>query len=108
MGYSFSGRHRTTDDESIFYTECMYAYEPVFKQCFGKEISKFSGRVTIQKIKEFEIGLEKFKSNKNNLNSLIEEFPQNLSNITHDKLCEDLSELLRLMKNKKVCYLHIG
>ena len=63
MGYGFIGYHRATDDGSLFYTECIYAYEPVFKQCFGKEISKFSGRVTKKKIDEFKIGLEKFTDN---------------------------------------------
>ena len=107
MGYGFIGKHRATDDECIFYTECMYAYEPVFKQCFGKEITEFSGRVTKKKIEEFKIGLENFKSNQNN-NRDYEQFPGDLSNTTYDKLCEELSELLRLMENKEVCYLHIG
>lgn len=107
MGYGFIGYHRAIDDKSLFYTECMYAYEPVFKQCFGKEISKFSGRVTKKKIEEFKIGLEKFKSNQNN-NRDYEQFPGYLSNITYEKLCEELSELLRLMENKEVCYLRIG
>lgn len=107
MGYGFIGYHRATDDKSLFYTECMYAYEPVFKQCFGKEISKFSGRVSKKKIEEFKIGLERFKSNQNN-NRDYEQFPGDLSNTTYDKLCEELSELLRLMESKEVCYLHIG
>ncbi len=107
MGYGFIGQHRKTDDESIFYEECMYAYEPVFKECFGKEISDFSGRVTKKKIKEFEIGLEKFKSRKDN-NRDYKQIPGYLSNITYDKLCNRLSELLELMKSKEVCYLIIG
>lgn len=107
MGYGFSGYHRATDDESIFYEECMYAYEPVFRECFGKEISEFSGRVTKKKIEEFEIGLEKFKSNKNN-NMDNKQIRGYISNITYDKLCDKLCELLELMKNKKVCYLIIS
>lgn len=107
MGYSFIGYHRATDDESLFYAECMYAYQPVFKQCFGKEISKFSGRVTKKKIEEFKIGLENFKLNKNN-NQDYRQFPGDLSNITYNKLCDRLSELLELMESKQVCYLSIG
>lgn len=107
MGYGFIGYHRKTDDESIFYEECMYAYQPVFRECFGKEITEFSGRVTKKKIEEFEIGLKKFKSNKNN-NRDNKQFAGYLSNITYDKLCDKLSELLELMKDKKVCYLSIG
>ena len=107
MGYSFIGKHGKTDDECIFYTECMYAYEPVFKQCFGKEISKFSGKVTEKKIEEFKVGLEKFKSNQDN-NRDYKQFSGNLSNITYEKLCEELSELLRLMEIKEICYLNIG
>ena len=49
MGYGFIGKHRKTDEESIFYEECMYAYQPVFKECFGREIAEFSGRVTKNK-----------------------------------------------------------
>lgn len=107
MGYGFIGYHRKTDDESIFYEECMYAYQSVFRECFGKEITEFSGRVTKKKIEEFEVGLEKFKSNKNN-NRDNKQFAGYLSNITYDKLCDKLSELLELMKDKKVCYLSIG
>lgn len=107
MGYSFSGRYRATDDECIFYTECMYAYEPVFKQCFGKDISKFSGRVTKKSIEEFKIGLDKFKSNQNH-NRDFSQFVGDISNITYEKLCKDLTELLKLMENKEICYLHIG
>lgn len=107
MGYGFIGSYRK-DDETIFYEECMYAYQPVFRECFGKEIAEFSGRVTKKKIEEFEVGLEKFKSNKNNNNRDNKQFVGYLSNITYDKLCDKLSELLELMKDKKVCYLRIG
>lgn len=107
MGYGFIGRHKKTDEECIFYEECMYAYQPVFRECFGKEITDFSGRVTKKKIEEFEIGLKKFKSNKNN-NRDNEQFIGYISNITYEKLCNRLSELLELMKDKKVCYLNIG
>ena len=106
MGYGFIGRYRK-DSETIFYEECMYAYQPVFRECFGKEITEFSGRVTKGKIKEFEIGLEKFKSNKNN-NKDDRQFTGYLSNITYDKLCDRLTELLELMKDKQVGYLNIG
>jgi hypothetical protein len=107
MGYGFVGKHRKTDEKSIFYEECMYAYQPVFRECFGKEITEFSGRVTKRKIEEFRVGLEKFKSNKNN-NRDHRQAPGYLSNITYDKLCDRLSELLELMENKEVCYLRIG
>lgn len=107
MGYGFIGKHRKTDEESIFYEECMYAYQPVFIECFGREITEFSGRVTKKKIKEFRIGLEKFKSNPNNNRDYRQSIGY-LSNITYDKLCDRLSELLELMKNKQVGYLIIG
>ena len=107
MGYGFIGMHRKKDNKSIFYEECMYAYQPVFRECFGKEITEFSGRVTKEKIKEFESGLEKFKSNKDN-NRDDRQFIGYISNITYDKLCDRLSELLELMKNKQVCYLDIA
>lgn len=112
MGYSFIGTHRKTDDKNVFYEECMYVYEPVFKKCFGKDISEFSGRVTKKKIEEFKTGLEKFKSNIcNNLDNEQLNLGSNvvyISNITYDKLCDRLTELLRLMETKKVCYLNIG
>ena len=106
MGYDIIGYHRKTDEESIFHEMCMYAYEPVFKRCFGKDISAFNGRVTKQKIEEFKIGLSVFKSDKDN-NRDHEQFPGYVSNISYDKLCIRLSELLELMENKQVCYLSI-
>lgn len=107
MGYGFIGRHKKTDEECVFYVECMYAYQPVFRECFGKEITEFSGRVTKKKFEEFKIGLEKFKSNKG-YNRDYRQSIGYLSNITYDKLCDRLSELLELMESKRVCYLHIG
>lgn len=107
MGYGFIGKHRKTDEESIFYEECMYAYQPVFRECFGKEISEFSGRVTKKKIEEFKIGLDKFKADESN-NRDYRQSVGYLSNITYKKLCDRLSELLELMENKQVCYLSIG
>lgn len=107
MGYGFIGKHRKTDEESIFYEECMYAYQPVFKECFGREIAEFSGRVTKNKIEEFKFGLDKFKSNKD-YNRDDRQSIGYLSNITYDKLCDRLSELLKLMENKQVGYLSIG
>ena len=106
MGYGFIGKHRKTDEKSIFYEECMYAYQPVFKWCFGKEITEFSGRVTKKKIEEFKTGLDKFKADKSN-NRDYRQCVGYLSNITYDKLCSRLSELLELMKSKKVGYLII-
>lgn len=107
MGYGFIGYHRKTDSESIFYVECMYAYQQAFRECFGKEITEFNGRVTKKKIEEFKVGLEKFKSNKR-YNCDGQLYPGYLSNITYDKLYYKLSELLELMESKKVCYLSIG
>ena len=106
MGYGFIGKHRKTDEESIFYEECMYAYQPVFMACFGKEITEFSGRVTKKKIEEFKIGLDKFKADKSNNRDYRQSIGY-LSNITYDKLCDRLSELLELMKSKQVGYLII-
>ena len=106
MGYGFVGKHRKTDEESIFYEECMYAYQPVFKECFGREIAEFSGRVTKKKIEEFKIGLKKFKSDRNNNRDYRQSIGY-LSNITYDKLCDRLSELLELMESKQVGYLII-
>lgn len=106
MGYGFIGKHRKTDEENIFYEECMYAYQPVFRGCFGKEITEFSGRVTKKKIEEFKTGLDKFKTYESN-NRDYRQCVGYLSNITYDKLCSRLSELLELMKDKKVGYLII-
>lgn len=107
MGYSFIGKHRKTDDESVFYEECAYAYALGFKRCFGKWIHEFSGRVTKKTIEAFKFGLDNFKATKDN-NRDDSFSPFDLSSITYDKLCDRLSELLQLMEDKKVCYLIIG
>ena len=105
IGYGFIGSS-TPNGETIFYEECMYAYQPVFKECFGKDISEFSGNVTQKTIEEFERGLQKFKLNRCNSKDH-KQIPGYLSNITYDKLCDRLLELLTLMKEKEVCYLII-
>lgn len=107
MGYGFIGQHRKKDHKVIFYEECMYAYEPVFIECFGKEITEFRGRVTKKKIREFKEGLDLFKSNPV-YNRDYRQSIGYLSNITYEELCDRLTELLRLMENREVCYLSIG
>lgn len=107
MGYSFVGYQSETDNSSVFYEECMYAYQSVFRKCFGREITEFEGVVTQEKITEFKMGLERFKADKEN-NRDGEQFVGYISNITYDKLCSRLSELLKLMENQEVCYLSIG
>lgn len=108
MGYGFSGRHRKTDEKCMFYTSCMYSYQPIFRECFGKEITEFDGRVTKQKILEFEIGLENLKNHPERLKQDNQQMRGYIDNITFDKLILDLYELLGLMKNKEVGYLSIG
>lgn len=107
MGYDFFGYHRKTDEKWLFTTECMYAYQPVFRECFGKDIKEFNGRVTKAKIAEFEIGLKKFVNN-DSYNRDDRQMRGYVSNITYDELCKKLQELLELMKEKKVCYLEIS
>jgi len=108
MGYGFMGMHRKTDEHSVFYTSCMYSYQPIFRECFGKEITEFSGRVTKQKILEFEIGLENLKNHLEGFKQDNQQMRGYMDNITFDKLILDLYELLGLMKNKEVGYLDIG
>ncbi len=107
MGYDFYGYHRKKDNDIIFHEGCMYAYQPVFKECFGREICDFSGVVTKKTVEEFRIGLEKFKSaGNNNLDRY--QMPGYLGNITYEKLSDRLSELLYLMESKQVRYLSIN
>lgn len=108
MGYGFSAMHRLKDEETIFYTECMYAYEPVFKKCIESEkgIYYFSGRVTKQKIKDFSLFLDKFSEKENNMDS--KRFTGNMSNITHKRLIEDFTTIYNLMLEGKCKYLSIG
>ena len=106
IGYGFIGSS-IPDGETIFYEECMYAYQPILKKCFGKDITEFSGNVTQKTIEEFDRGLQKFKANRCNSKDH-EQIPGYLSNITYDKLCNRLSELLTLRKDGAVCYLSIN
>ena len=107
MGYGFIGMHRKTDENSVFYTSCMYSYQPIFRECFGKEITEFSGRVTKQKILEFENGLKALNNHPESRKQDAEQMRGYIDNITFDELILNLYKLLDLMKNKKVAYLSI-
>lgn len=107
MGYGFIGYHRKTDEKSIFYTSCMYAYQPIFRECFGKEITEFSGRVTKAKIEEFENGVIKLEGHPENREYDKKQMRGYIDNITFDELISDFHKLIELMKDKKVCYLSI-
>lgn len=108
MGYGFIGMHRKTDEETVFYTSCMYSYQGLFRECFGKEITEFNGRVTKQKISEFEIGLENLKNRPESRKQDFKQMRGYIDNTTFDELLSDLYKLLELMKNKEVGYLSIA
>lgn len=107
MGYGFLGKHRKVDADTVFYTSCMYQYQPIFRECFGKEITEFSGRVTKKKILDFEIGLNNLKKHPEGRNQDNRQMVGYVDNIKFDDLITDLYKLLKLMKNKKVGYLSI-
>lgn len=107
MGYGFLGYHRKTDDKSVFYTSCMYSYQPVFKECFGKEVTEFRGRVTKQKITDFELGVDKLESNAEKFNQDHKQMRGYIDNITFDELISDFRKMIELMKNKEIGYLSI-
>ncbi len=107
MGYGFIGQHRKADEDSVFYTSCMYSYQPIFRECFGKEITEFKGRVTKQKILEFEKGLKNLKNHPEGQKQDTQQMRGYIDNITFDKLISNLYALLEKMKNKEVGYLLI-
>ncbi|WP_036653765.1 hypothetical protein [Paenibacillus pini] len=90
----------------IFYTSCMYAYQPIFRECFGKEITKFEGRVTMREIEEFRNGISKFADKKYSLDH--KRMAGYIDNISHDQLVNDLNKLCDLMESKEVRYLFIS
>ena len=108
MGYDFYGKHRKTDDEYIFTTECMYAYQPIFKECFSKDIKEFNGRVTKRKVEEFKLGVDKLSENPDRYNLNHKQMMGYLGNKDYAKLVEELYELYSLMKSKDVGYLEIS
>lgn len=107
MGYGFLGYHHKTDNESIFYTSCMYSYQSVFRECFGKEITEFRGKVTKQKIADFEFGVDKLESNSEKFNQDRQQMRGYIDNITFDGLISDFRKMIELMKNKEIRYLSI-
>lgn len=108
MGYGFIGMHKATNNETVFYTSCMYSYQGIFRECFGKEITEFNGRVTKQKISEFENCLENLKNHPEGREQDFQQMRGYIDNITFDELISDLYKLLELMKNKEVGYLSIA
>lgn len=107
MGYGFIGMHRKTDEKDVFYTSCMYSYQGLFRECFGREITEFSGRVTKAKIAEFEQGIRKLERHPDSHKQDMRQMRGYIDNTTFDELIIDLNKLLDLMKNKEVCYLSI-
>lgn len=107
MGYNIIGLKKKDDDESVVSIMCNYAYQPVFKKCFGKDICEFYGRVTKDKIVAFENGVNNFIYNNS---SYMEAslYAGCISNCTYENLCKELQVLVENMKNKNVKYLIIG
>lgn len=107
MGYGFIGYEEKESEESLFYTSCMYAYQPIFRECFGREITDFNGEVTEETVRCFELGVKRLRQEplKHNLNH--RQMIGYTDNITFDELIRNLEELLELMKCGKVHYLSI-
>lgn len=108
MGYGFIGYKEKESEESLFYTSCMYVYQPVFRECFGREISDFSGEVTEETIRCFESGIERLKEEPSKYNMNHRQMAGYVDNVTLDALISNLEELLELMKCGKAHYLSIG
>ena len=109
MGYDFFAYHRAKDEEWLFSTQCMYAYQPVFKKCVNNEngINYFHGRVTKKKMNDFKEFIERLESDKaNNLDN--RQMTGYLGNITFKKLVSDLKKIYKLMSLGKCNYLWIG
>jgi hypothetical protein len=108
MGYDIYGYHRKTDNDYRMTIQCQYAYQPVFKDCFGKDIKEFNGRVTKAKLSEFETGVMKFINTPERFNLDNQMYQGNLANNKYSSLCRELLELVDVMKIKEVRYLNIG
>jgi len=111
MGYGFIGysnREEFKDGESIFYTSCSYAYEPIFKETFREEIHNFSGYVSKVKMIKFIDGVNKLKENKDKYNGIVKPMRGYLDNCSFESLLSDLEVLCELLQNKQVKYLNIA
>ena len=108
MGYGFICNHRKNDEETVFYTECQYSYQPIFREAFGIEISKMSGKVTKGKILVFKEGLNNLKSNKDVYSQQVTNFIGNLSNRNYDGVIDDFETIIKLMEEQKVGYISIA
>jgi hypothetical protein len=86
----------------------MYSYQPVFRECFGKEITSFSGRVTKAKASEFRAGVDRMASNKSRYNCDAQQMMGYIDNCTFDNLVKDLYRVCDLMDRREIGYLNIG
>ncbi|EGT3606784.1 hypothetical protein ACSW9O_15360 (plasmid) [Clostridium perfringens] len=109
MGYDFYAYHRLKDEEYLFTTACMYAYEPIFKKCANNErgINYFHGRVTKKKINEFKEFIDRLEAdNSNNLDC--RQMRGYMGNITYEKLINDFKKIYELMKSGECKYFYVG
>lgn len=107
MGYWFFGYEEKESEENVFYGSCMYAYQPIFRECFGREITDFSGDVTEETVTNFEYGIKRLEQEPQKYNLDSRQMMGYLDNITFEELIKKLKELLNLMKCGKVHYLSI-
>lgn len=107
MGYGFCCSKRK-DTDSIFYSSCMYAYQEIFKECFGREISKFSGKVTNVKSAEFRSGVDKFANNPKLYNVDYKQMRGYIDNCKYEDLVKDLYTICDMMDSKEIGYLNIA
>lgn len=106
MGYGFCCSKRK-DEDTVFYTSCMYAYESVFKECFGREVTSFNGRVTNAKALEFRQGVDNLANDPQRYNSDSQQMMGYIDNCSYTKLVQDLYTICDMIDRKEIKYLSI-
>lgn len=108
MGYDFFAKYKK-DDDYIFTTQCMYQYEPIFKEILNNNqgIYYFNGRVTKKKIQDFRKFIDEFKNNEASYNLDYKQFQGYVGNITYCKLIQDFEKIYDLMSIGKCKYFSI-
>jgi hypothetical protein len=109
MGYDIiSAKSKKEMDQGniLSHIQCQYAYQPIFRQAFDRDISEWNGRLTKKRRGELLRGID-------NLTLILESgvnIPMhtgNISNCSPGRLKKEVEELKGLIRDGKIGYIRI-
>lgn len=93
---------------SLHHIQCQYAYQEIFQEVLGYDISRLSGRLLKRNVFNYTAELDKIINKLRSDNTNVPMFTGNLSNCDKGRLANEFEELKKLIADGKIGYIDIS